>query len=135
MPDETMNKTDTNKKKVLKALEISKGIVSTACQNSGVCRTQFYVWIQDDKQFKDAVDEIREASIDFVESKLLEKIEGIEVQTGIKDGQPIVYSLPPSDTAIIFYLKCKAKKRGYIERQEIDLGNTGGEPFKVTLNL
>lgn len=33
--------------------------------------------------------------------------------------------------AIFFFLKCKGKKRGYIERQETELFNTGNQTLKI----
>lgn len=114
----SLDKTDNNKKRVLEELVKSRGIISTACQNAGIARSQFYVWVDQDKEFKAAVDDINEAAIDYVESKLLEKVTGVQVKTGEVDGEDVVYTQAPSDTAIIFYLKCKAKKRGYVERTE-----------------
>jgi hypothetical protein len=116
---------DDKKKEILEALEQHNGIVSTACHNIGLARSTYYLWLKDDEEFKKAVDEIQEVAIDYVESKLFEKIEGIKVkaknQTGAgESNEPVVYDVPPSDTAIIFYLKTKGKKRGYVERQEID---------------
>lgn len=107
---------DNNKKAALIALEHSKGIVSSACASIDLPRSTFYNWLNTDSEFKKAVDDIQEVAIDFVESKLMEKING--VYTSGKDGE--VYDQPPSDTAIIFYLKTKGKKRGYVERSEID---------------
>lgn len=117
---------DTNKKTTLKALEISKGIVSTACNSANIARSTFYDWCNRDEDFKKAVDEINEAAIDFVESKLIEKIDGITVQTYNSKGDPVIYEQPPSDTAIIFFLKTRGKKRGYVERTEVNNMGTIG---------
>jgi hypothetical protein len=107
------NKIDTHKKELLEALAKSRGIVSTACDSVGLSRTTFYDYVNNDPEFATAVEEVNEAAIDFVESKLQEKISGIKVMS-----QQGVYEVPPSDTAIIFFLKTKAKKRGYVERTE-----------------
>lgn len=107
---------DSNKKIVLEALENNYGNVSAACQSVMMPRSTFYLWCKEDKEFKDAVDEIQEFAIDHVENKLFEKINGVQVSNKITDGT--VYSIPPSDTAIIFYLKTKGKKRGYVEKTE-----------------
>lgn len=110
------DKTDANKKKFLEALTDAKGIVMTACAATGLSRSNFYQWCELDADFKAKVDDIQEVAIDFVESKLMEKINGVSMVTGEGD----IYQQPPSDTAIIFYLKTKGKKRGYVERTEVE---------------
>lgn len=122
---------DTNKKQAIDALEEKRGIVTDACSSIGLARSTFYLWCKDDSEFKAAVDDIQEVALDYVESKLFEKISGVQVKKGEDDdGEDIVYDLPPSDTAIIFYLKTKGKKRGYIEKSE--LGFTDNEGNDVT---
>lgn len=121
-----MDDLDNRKKKVLEALEDAHGIITTACQNAQVPRSTFYTWIDADPVFKAAVEAVNDVAIDFVESKLFEKINGVAMAGKGEDGENI-YFQPPSDTAIIFYLKTKAKKRGYIERQEIT--GADGEPL------
>lgn len=98
---------DSNKKKFLDILEKSYGIVLTACKSCSLPRSTYYKWLKEDNEFKERVDDIQEMAIDFVESKLIQRIAGD-------------YETDPSDTAIIFYLKTKGKKRGYVERMEID---------------
>ena len=90
------------KGKVLKFLAESRGIVSYACKNAGISRNTFYSWCREDEKFKQAVNEISEENIDIVESKLLQKIQDNDL------------------TAIIFFLKTKGRKRGYVEKTEID---------------
>ncbi len=116
---------DTKKKKVLKTLEKYQGIVTNACGSIHLARSTYYEWLKTDPDFKSAVDEIQEVAIDFVEGKLMEKIRGIQCTAVDSKGNTTVYSQPPSDTAIIFYLKTKGKKRGYVERSEIT-GKDGG---------
>jgi hypothetical protein len=99
------DKTDNRKKSLLKSLEKSLGVVTTACKNVGVHRSTFYEWYNKDEDFKQQVDEISNVTLDFAETKLFKQIE---------DG---------NTAATIFYLKTKGKKRGYVERQEI----TGAE--------
>lgn len=115
---------DIIKKQMIEALKKSLGIVSTACENCDISRQTHYRWLSEDEDYKSQVEDITESSIDFVESKLFEKIDGITVQTINAKGLPVIYEQAPSDTAIIFFLKTKAKKRGYIEKQEIDQKTT-----------
>ena len=118
------NKTLHLKKDLLAALTKTRGIVTTACELVGISRTAYYDYYNNDKEFKASVDDLSNIALDFAESKLMEKMEGIEMGKKDADGETVVYSLPPSDTALIFYLKTKGKKRGYIEKQEIVQTNT-----------
>lgn len=95
------NISDKKKKSMIQALEKANGIVSTAVKNVGINRSTHYDWYKNDQEYKDAVDDIQEGSIDFVEDALFQKISGGDT------------------TAIIFYLKTKAKHRGYIEKSEM----------------
>lgn len=117
------------KKAILEALETYHGIVTDSCASIGLARSTFYDWLKTDPEFKAAVDEIQDTALDFVESKLFQKINGVSVQTYNSKGEPEVYEQPPSDTAIIFYLKTRGKKRGYIERNEIT--GADGNPLAV----
>ena len=84
----------------LKALQETGGIISAACQKVNIhSRNTVYKWMKDEK-FKAVVDEVNETNIDFVESKLM---------TLISQDNP---------TAILFYLKTRGKKRGYVETIE-----------------
>lgn len=122
---------DISKEDILQALEEKNGIVSIACKSIGLARSTFYKWMSDDPDFKEAVNEIQEVTLDFVESKLMEKISGVTVKKGETDeGEDIVYDVPPSDTAIIFYLKTRGKKRGYIEKSELDVRTPEGVTVK-----
>lgn len=123
---------DNNKKEILEALEKYNGIVSTACNNIGLARSTFYSWLNSDEEFKKAVDELQDVAIDFVESKLMEKINGVAVRSMVR-GEEVVYDQPPSDTAIIFYLKTKGKKRGYVERQEISHSGDLNNQFSIEI--
>ena len=110
-----MNKTEHIKKKaVIEALIKSLGVVTTACKIVGIGRTTFYDWLKDDKNFKKEVEDIQNVAIDFAESELFKQIQ--------------------SGNTTIFYLKCKGKKRGFYEKQQIDM-TTDDEPIKININL
>ena len=96
---------------MLAALEKSLGVVTSACKTVGVGRTTHYLWLQEDKEYKAAVDELSDVAIDFAESQLHKQI---------KEG---------NSTATIFFLKTKGKKRGYVERQEVDVSS--GKLFQI----
>lgn len=110
-----------NKVVLLEALKLSLGNVSEACRKTNLSRSAFYEYCNSDTDFKQAVEDIEESNIDLVESKLFERINGVSIGKTNKDGELNIYELPPDNTSIIFYLKCKAKKRGYIDRQEVNV--------------
>lgn len=88
--------------KFLEALEKNNGLVNQTCKITGIAYATYRRWRISDPEFKQKTDEIQELVTDYVESKLFELI---------KNGDKI---------AIIFYMKCKAKDRGYVERVEMD---------------
>ena len=89
-------------KEYLKTLKKCAGLVTHACDKYGIDNQTHYNWIKKYEGFREAIDEIQNGMIDFAESKLYENI---------KKGD---------NTSILFFLKCKAKKRGYVERQELE---------------
>jgi hypothetical protein len=88
---------------MLEALKNTLGVVTPACVTVGIARSTHYQWLQDDEAYRAVVDDVSEIAIDFAESKL---------HANIKNGD-----IP----SILFYLKTKGKKRGYVEKQEVDM--------------
>lgn len=113
---------DDNKKAMLECITGRLGNITKAAIDANISRSTHYLWMETDPEYKAAVEDVTEQLIDHVEDKLIEKINGISIAKGFDDdGNPIVYDVPPSDTAIIFFLKTRAKKRGYIEKNEVDM--------------
>ena len=104
------------KEAMLQALENSLGVVTVACKQADVPRSTYYKWLNEDEDFAKSVKEIENIALDFAESQL---------HSQMKDG---------NTSATIFYLKTKGKKRGYIERSELDL-SSGDEPVKINVNI
>lgn len=104
MENSTKSNTDFKKKAFQEAYKKTFGNVTQTCNAIGIDRTTYYDWIKKDPKFKKQIEELEpeERFMDFLESKLVEKINGGDT------------------TSIIFALKTKAKKRGYVERQEIE---------------
>jgi hypothetical protein len=105
------------KKAMLLALEATLGVVTPACKKAGIERTAHYRWLKKDESYQKQVEDIGEIALDFAESQLL---------SNIKD----------RDTAsILFYLKTRGKKRGYVEKTEQDtnLNLTGSIPIRAWL--
>ena len=100
------------KESILKALEKSLGIVTTACKKTDTPRSTFYKWLKEDPEFAKEVREIENIALDFAESQLHKQIGD------------------QNTSATIFYLKTKGKKRGYVERQEIT-GVDGENVFSI----
>lgn len=99
-----MANSDILKKGMIEALEKTLGIVSTACKMVGIARWTHYRWMEEDAEYKKQCADIDNMTLDFAESQLHKQIaEG-------------------NTSATIFFLKTKGKKRGYIERVELDNG-------------
>lgn len=107
------NRMALQKKRMLAALEKSLGIVSAAAKKAGITRPTHYNWMRDDEDYRKAVEDIENVTIDFVEGRLLQRINS------------------DSDTAIIFYLKTKGRARGYIERSAVDANVNLNKPVII----
>jgi len=107
-------KTKKNKELLLKALEKNLGIVTPSCKEVGVSRNAFYTYYKDDDIFRSAVDDINEITLDFAETQLLKNI---------KEG---------SERSILFYMKYKARKRGYTDSIDI---TTGGDKIVTDIKV
>jgi len=117
---------------MIDALTKSLGRVSDACRMVDIARQTHYRWMEEDPEYKEAVANVDEAAIDYVESKLFELIDGPMYETMTEQGV-VTLKDKPSATAAIFYLKTKGKKRGYIERQELT-GAEDAPPLIIKIN-
>ena len=66
------NRTQINKDRILKALESSLGVITTALKATDLSRTNFYKWLKEDKEFASQVEEIENIQQDFIKSKYYE---------------------------------------------------------------
>lgn len=105
-----------NKKLLLESLERNLGIVTGACKEVGLSRTQFYNYCKDDPEFQAAVDQINDITLDFAETQLLKKI---------KEG---------SERSILFYMKYRGRTRGYAESHIIDANVKMEQPLLKPLD-
>ena len=93
------------KEKLLKALAETQGLIYHACKKAGnISRSTYYRYMKEDPEFAKEVEDIKQAQIDYVEGQLIKNI---------SDGK---------ETSIIFYLKSKARDRGYAEKVDITSG-------------
>ena len=112
MSDST-NQTTIKKEKFIELFFAKTGNISLLCKAIGIHRSTYYEWISKDEEFKKKVEIEREGLIDFAESKLFNLIDDKNV------------------TAIIFFLKTRAKDRGYIEKIEQVIMGDEFKPLKV----
>ena len=89
------------KEDLLNALAQTSGIVSSACKAANVSRMTYYRYYNEDPEFREKADDVKELQKDFAESLILKKM---------KEGDT---------TMLIFYAKTQMKDRGYTERKEI----------------
>lgn len=105
------------KEKFLQALQKYNGLISYACDDVCVSVSFYYALMKRDPEFKRRVLEIQERQIDRVERKFLEKCEAGDIY------------------CLLFYMKTKGQRRGYIERQQVEhMGGTQNR-IRVTLRL
>lgn len=91
------------RKAMLEALRTCKGLVTYACQAANISRNTHYEWLKKYPEYAQAVTEIEDFVLDKIEDSSLRMIE---------EGKTPAMN--------IFYLKTKGKRRGFIEKQEIE---------------
>tara|TARA_R100000654_G_scaffold1062_3_gene4027 strand:+ start:5295 stop:5642 length:348 start_codon:yes stop_codon:yes gene_type:complete len=102
------------KEKLLKALQETQGLIYHACKKAGnISRSTYYRYMREDEEFAKAVEDIKEAQIDYVEGELIKNIS------------------KGKETSIIFYLKSKARDRGYAEKLDITSGDKPLTELKI----
>ncbi|MCX7909572.1 MAG: hypothetical protein N2560_08670 [Ignavibacteria bacterium] len=111
--EDEFNSFPIEKQRFIVYLRKALGIIAKACKMAGVSRNWYYTWREKDKKFRKVCEDIIEAQIDYVESKLIELIEA------------------NNPTAIIFYLKTKGKNRGWNERVSNEKKSPKEIKFKV----
>jgi hypothetical protein len=94
-----------SKRQFLEVYEKKAGNIRETCIAVRMPRSKYYVWRRNDPAFAQTVDDVLEGLKDFAESKLM-----VNISLG-------------KEASIFFFLKCKAKDRGYIER--VDINHSG----------
>lgn len=89
--------------KIIQIYEKKGCNITATCTALGISRKTFYEWKEKKKKLAEGLEAAEEAIIDFAESKLVEHINNDDVQ------------------ALIFFLRTKGKKRGYVEKTETDV--------------
>ena len=101
-------------KQIETALTNNGGFVSQAAKKLNVSYQAIYKRIKNNKRLQEIKLTVEESNLDLAESKLL---------TQIRKGNL---------GAICFYLKCKGKKRGYIETQQMNnITDAPPQPIKI----
>ena len=89
--------------KIIQIYEKKGCNITATCTALGIARKTFYEWREKKKKLAEGLEAAEEAIIDFAESKLVQHINNDDVQ------------------ALIFFLRTKGKKRGYVEKTESDV--------------
>jgi hypothetical protein len=107
------NRTRINKDRLLKALESSLGVVTTALKSTDLSRTNYYKWLKEDKEFAQRVKEIESVAKDFIKSKYYECV---------------------SDKVPSIVLHGAKTQLGWNEKTQLDI-TSDNEPIKINVNI
>lgn len=106
-----------NRNDFLKVFKKALGNVTIACENFGIERCTFYDWYNNDEDFREKADAVKEIRKDFLESAFDKRVKAGDT------------------TAIIFGLKTQCKDRGYVEKSEHEVEIKGERPiFNIAPN-
>jgi len=110
------NKNKYTEDQIKDALTKAGGFISIACKSLNCTRKTIYNYIDKFPDLKDVVKDIREQYLDIAEAALIKNV---------KDGK---------SSDIKYFLNTQGKKRGYIEKSELDI-TSGDEPIKININI
>jgi|TARA_R110001599_G_scaffold313631_1_gene521495 hypothetical protein len=110
------NKNKYTEAQIKDALTKAGGFISIACKSLNCTRRTIYNYIDKFPELKDIVKDIREQYLDIAEAALIKNV---------KDGK---------SSDIKYFLNTQGKKRGYIEKSELDI-TSGDEPIKININI
>ena len=102
-----------SKESIIKAIERTGGIINNAAAALGCSRQTIYNARDRWPEVAEAIQDERETLKDVVEEKLVEQV------------------MQGNMTAIIFFLKCQAKERGYVERTQHEVSGRDGGPVET----
>ena len=131
--------TAQNKARMLEALKITEGNVSTAVDKANVGRRQHYQWLKDDEAYKEAVSDINESLVDLSEELLRRRGKGYEyTETSIeKDSKGEIVKtvittklMAENVDAIKAHLSAKGRERGYGTKIEVG-GMKDAPPIEI----
>lgn len=91
--------------------------ITTTCQEIKISRQLFYDWMEQDAEFKKEFENLEEFRIDLAEETLLQAMQ-----------------VAMSVDAAKFLLNKKGRKRGYIEKTDIDI-TSNGQTLGATINI
>jgi len=134
MPTAYQSNTIEKKRAMISAMEQCLGIVKDATKIADVTYQAHQKWMKEDNDYAYEIKLIQEHCIDLVELKLFELIRGVNRQVVTNKGDIVVIKEPPHAGAVMFYLKTKAKHRGYVERTEIT-GDEGRPIIHIAANI
>lgn len=89
--------------------------ISATCSALGITRKTFYSRREKSKTLQKLLEDAEESLLDWAETKLVGHIEDGDI------------------TSLIFFLKTKGKKRGYVEKTENDVNINGFEELMRSL--
>lgn len=90
-------------KTIVEVYSKKAGNLTATASSLGLARKTLERWRESDSKLAEMLNDIDESLIDYTESKLMESINEGNV------------------TSILFFLKTKGKKRGYVEQNEVKL--------------
>lgn len=123
-------RTIEKRERFLEALKLGKGNVSKALEAAAMSRTAAYDWRNEDEDFRNAWDEVVEASTDDYEDEAWRRaFDGVE-EPVFYQGKNVGTINRKSDTLLMFMLKSRRPEK-FRDNSKVELGGVGGGPLTI----